>query len=184
MAKISNTTAYPLKPIPNGRDMVIITDGEDGMETKNAYVEDILAVQTGIVTFSEATVTLSAGEVAALVSAPVTLVPAQGNDSYIFPIAAAAKLEYGTTTYDFNIAESFKITTASFAPNFYGEIPCAFVNSTSTAVTGGPLGSATLIATGIASPNQPLILYGTGNTAATTGDGILTVTVQYTQVII
>ena len=186
MAKISNTSAYPLQTPANVSlaDMVIITEDRT-LETKNLLLADLLALQTGIVTFQEKTVEITAAEILSLTSTPITLVDSQGGDTYIMPLACAIKLDFGGVAYDFNAGQNFKITTASFASTgFYTQLAGVFLNSSATIVGGGPIGDNTFYGAGLGTANQPLILYGTGNTAPTQGDSPLVVTIQYTTITI
>lgn len=112
MAKISNTSAYPLQTPANVslEDMVIITEDRT-LETKNLKLSTLLGLQTGVVTFKEETTVITAAELLDLNVNPVTLVGAKGGDTFIMPLTIMIKLDYNSVAFDFNPGEFISITT-------------------------------------------------------------------------
>ena len=183
MAKISNTTAYPLQIYPSLDDMVIITE-DRSLETKNLKLSTLLGLQTGIVTFKEKTTVITAAELLDLNVNPVTLVGTPGGDSFIMPLTIMIKLDYNSVDFDFNPGEFVSITTADWGAlnGYFTRVNVSFFNTAATVLTGGVIGSSLLPSFNIGNPNAPLLFYGTGNTTATVGDSTATVTVQYTTI--
>tara|TARA_R100000479_G_scaffold173931_3_gene121042 strand:+ start:190 stop:759 length:570 start_codon:yes stop_codon:yes gene_type:complete len=187
MAKISNTTAYPLQTASNVSldDMVIITE-DRSLETKNLKLSTLLGLQTGVVTFEEVTKEITAAEMLDLHINPVTLVPAKGGNTFVLPLTIAVKLNYGGVAFDFQPGDFISITTADLilgAAGYFGRIGAGnFFNSTVDVVSASVLGSNTMFGFNVGSGGLPLLFYGTGNTAATQGDSTVTVTVQFTQI--
>ncbi len=185
MAKISNTSAYPLQTAANVEldDMVIITEDRT-LETKNLKLSTLLGLQTGIVTFKEQTTVITAAEMLDLNVNPVTLVGAKGGDTFIMPLTIMIKLDYNSVAFDFTPGQFVSITTGDWAAlaGYFTRVDTSFFNTAATVLTGGVIGVNALPAINIGNPNSPLLFYGTGNTTATVGDSTATVTVQYTTI--
>ena len=184
MAKISNTSAYPLQTPANVSlaDMVIITEDRT-LETKNLLLADLLALQTGIVTFQEKTIEVTSAEIFTLNTTPVVLILAAGGDTSIVPHTVSIKINYGGTAYDFNINDFIEITTTSLAlsGSYFTRAQTSFLNSPGAALTVGSVGSNQLVSA--TTSNEPLILQGSaGITAPTVGDSSITIKIQYSTI--
>jgi len=181
MAKIRDTITYPIKSVPNTRDMVIITDAFD-QSTKNMYLGTVSALNTGLVGFKEVSLELTSAQVLALVTTPFTIVPASTNpNAFIVPVSILLTLTTVTTAYAFNGADVFSVnyttpTTGGVFASFTG----SFLNSVSQTSIAGSAGTMVTLPV----VNQDLVLTGVGNTASGSGDNTLKVTVQYTEMTI
>tara|TARA_R110002020_G_scaffold83781_5_gene208115 strand:- start:1971 stop:2513 length:543 start_codon:yes stop_codon:yes gene_type:complete len=175
MAKIENTTVYPIKSPPVGRDYFVITDVEDGNSTKNCLIGDL----TSSLNIYETTVTVSSSYLSIIATNMFTLIPAVAG-KYIVPISIISKLTFGTTAYNFGGSDLVLITTpgagaGSVGVNSYGDIPAVIMNS-AVDVSAGISGSYITPIT----PNEPLVLWG-GNQFSnpSQGDSELTLNIQY-----
>ena len=175
MAKIENTTVYPIKSPPIGRDYFIITDVEDDNSTKNCLIGDL----TSSINIYELEVTVSSSHLGVIATNMFTLIPAVAG-KYIVPITIVSKLTFGTTVYDFGTNDAILITTPSAGGaggpgTFYSFILGSTLNSAADVSAGSGSGAISPI-----TPNEPLVLWG-GNQFSnpSQGDSELTLNIQY-----
>lgn len=172
MAKIENTTVYPIKAVPNVDDYFLITDIEDDNATKNCKVGSM----SSSINLYEKEVTVTSPFIYLLKNNMFTLIPAVAG-KYIVPISIVAKLEAGAVAYDFPAADDIWITTSGAGGNGYASILGSTINSATNLTTAG---TGTGMANGGFVPNEPLVLWGVGvSTNPTVGDGELKINIQY-----
>ena len=99
MARISDTNSYP-NIVPDGEDYLILTDKTDALATKTATLNSISSFFAST-SLQSTKVTLSTTQLLNLFSSPVTLIVAQGANTYIQIIRATVFFTYGTQAYDF-----------------------------------------------------------------------------------
>ena len=175
MAKIENTTVYPIKAVPNVDDYFLITDIEDDNATKNCKVGSM----SSSINLYEKEVTVSSSYLGLIATNMFTLIPAVAG-KYIVPISIVAKLTFGTTIYNFGGTDLILITTPSaggggVGTSYYGFILGSNLNS----AVDVSVGSGSAYITPI-TPNEPLVLWG-GNQFSnpSQGDSSLTLNIQY-----
>jgi hypothetical protein len=118
-----------------------------------------------------ATVTLTSAQILALNTTPVTLVAAQGANTYVQVIALAAKLDFNSVAYTGSNAANITYTNAAGAAAT-GTIASSFLDSASSAaITTIPVAVAPVV-------NSPIVVsVGTANPAA--GNSTITFDVLY-----
>jgi len=175
MAKIENTTVYPIKAVPNVDDYFLITDIEDDNATKNCKVGSM----SSSINIYEKEVTVSSSYLGLIATNMFTLIPAVAG-KYIVPITIVSKLNFGTTVYDFGTNDAVLITTPSAGgiggpATFYSGITVSVLNSAADSSMGSGSGVISPI-----TPNEPLVLWG-GNQFSnpSQGDSSLTLNIQY-----
>ena len=171
MAKIENTTVYPIKATPSTNDYFIITDVEDNNATKNCKISSV----SSSINLYETTVTVPAANVQNIATSMFTLIPAVAG-KLIVPISIVGKLDFGTVAYDFGVSDQIAITTASAGTNGFGYFMGQYVNfssdlNMSTLMTNFPKGFVA---------NENLVLWGNnGFSNPSQGDGTLIINIQY-----
>ena len=175
MAKIENTTVYPIKAVPNVDDYFLITDIEDDNATKNCKVGSM----SSSINLYEKEVTVSSSYLGVIATNMFTLIPAVAG-KYIVPISIISKLTFGTTIYNFGGSDLILVTTpgagaGSVGVNSYAYIPGFTLNSAVDVSSGNNSSYITPI-----TPNEPLVLWG-GNQFSnpSQGDSSLTLNIQY-----
>jgi len=172
MAKIENTNVYPIKNPPSNDDYFIITDVEDNNATKNCKIGDV----SGSINLYEKRVTIPSANLLLIATNMFTLIPAVAG-KYIVPISILAKLNVGTTQYDFGNSDSIRITTPGAGANGYARILGGTLNALvdiTTAGTGDGMGNGGFV------PNENLVLWGANQFSnPTQGDSTLTLSIQY-----
>ena len=172
MARIENTTVYPIKAIPSVNDYFIITDVADNNATKNCKISSV----SSSINIFEVEVTVPTPNMQNIATSMFTLIPAVSG-KYIVPMSIVAKLDFGTAAYNFGGSDNIWITTASAGGNGYASILGSFLNSPTDNTTAGT-GSG--MANGGFLPNENLVLWGAGAFAnPTLGDGTLKINIQY-----
>ena len=175
MAKIENTTVYPIKSPPIGRDYFIITDVEDDNSTKNCLIGDL----TSSINIYELEVTVSSSHLLLIGTNMFTLITGVPG-KYIVPMSIIAKLEIGTVAYEFPVSGEIGITTASAGGGSYAYILGDFLNSPADNITAGTgKGLRTVDAPGLVA-GESLVLWGANAVVnPTVGDGQLKINIQY-----
>lgn len=172
MAKIENTTVYPIKTPPSNDDYFVITDVEDSNATKNCKIGDI----SGSINIFETQVTVPSANLLLIATNMFTLITGVPG-KYIAPISIVAKLNFGTAVYDFGASDDIWLTTSNAGVSGCASILGAVLNKgvdTTTIGTGKGLGAGGFAA------GESLVLWGAGGFAnATQGDGTLTLSIQY-----
>ena len=171
MAKIENTTVYPIKATPSVNDYFIITDVDDDNATKNCKISSL----SSSINIYEAIVTVPSPNILNIATSMFTLIPAVSG-KYIVPINVVAKLDFGTVAYDFPFAAAIRITTSSAGINSFSGLLGQDFNTASD-LTMSPL---SITETRGFLPNENLVLWGVNAFSnATQGDGTLKINIQY-----
>ena len=171
MAKIENTTVYPIKATPSVNDYFIITDVDDDNATKNCKISSL----SSSINIYEAIVTVPSPNILNIATSMFTLIPAVSG-KYIVPINVVAKLDFGTIAYNFGAGDSIRITTSSAGVNSFSGFLGQDLNTAS---------DLTMTSSGISItkgflPNENLVLWGVNAFSnATQGDGTLKINIQY-----
>lgn len=172
MAKIENTTVYPIKTPPSNDDYFVITDVEDSNATKNCKIGDI----SGSINIFETQVTVPSANILLIATNMFTLITGVPG-KYIVPISILAKLNYGTVAYDFGISDNIWLTTSNAGSNGCASILGSTLNNSADNTT---IGTGKGLANGGFVAGESLVLWGAGGFSnPTQGDGTLTLSIQY-----
>lgn len=120
----------------------------------------------------KATVTLSSADLLALDSTPVELVAAPGAGKYLAVHLVTGYYTYGTTVYDY--ADGVALCYTDISNTIIVDLIETLTVATSDTVINKPPADTTGSANSVV--NRPIAMSGT---AASTGDGTLTLTVWY-----
>ena len=122
----------------------------------------------------KATVTLSSADMLALDSTPFEVVAAPGAGKYLAVHLVTGYYAYGTTVYDY--ADGVALCYTDISNTLIADLTDPLTVATSDVVINKPPSDTTGTASSVV--NRPIAMSGT---AATTGDGPLTITVWYSE---